>query len=166
MSSSRGLAAKPLPFTAEPSSRIADLEASRIREVANAGLGRKDVLAFWFGESDQPTPAFICEAAMAALRDGRTFYTQNMGIPELREAIAIAPSTMISITAMGVSQARILFCSAVAPVRNGDACAAAMAGSSSPGSSSAGSSSAGSSRSVGRGARRFQLGSLTYITLP
>ena len=28
---------------------IASLPASRIREVANAGLGRPDVLAFWFG---------------------------------------------------------------------------------------------------------------------
>jgi hypothetical protein len=28
-----------------------------IREVANAGLGRSDVLAFWFGESDEVTPA-------------------------------------------------------------------------------------------------------------
>ena len=28
---------------------IQNLEASKIREVANAGLGRSDVLAFWFG---------------------------------------------------------------------------------------------------------------------
>ena len=28
---------------------IARLPASKIREVANAGLGRDDVLAFWFG---------------------------------------------------------------------------------------------------------------------
>ena len=36
---------------------IADLPTSKIREVANAGLGRNDVLAFWFGESDEATPA-------------------------------------------------------------------------------------------------------------
>ena len=36
---------------------IHNLEASKIREVANAGLGRSDVLAFWFGESDEVTPA-------------------------------------------------------------------------------------------------------------
>src|SRR5260221_406925 len=35
---------------------IAELPASQIREVANAGLGRSDVLAFWFGESDEHTP--------------------------------------------------------------------------------------------------------------
>jgi hypothetical protein len=31
---------------------VMDLDESRIREVANAGMGRPDVLAFWFGESD------------------------------------------------------------------------------------------------------------------
>jgi hypothetical protein len=35
---------------------IETLGASRIREVANAGIGRDDVLAFWFGESDEVTP--------------------------------------------------------------------------------------------------------------
>ena len=35
---------------------ILDLQASRIRDVANAGLGRSDVLAFWFGESDVSAP--------------------------------------------------------------------------------------------------------------
>ena len=36
---------------------------AQIREVANAGLGRSDVLAFWFGESDEVTPEPIREAA-------------------------------------------------------------------------------------------------------
>jgi hypothetical protein len=35
---------------------ILNLEESKIREVANAGMGRADVLAFWFGESDEVTP--------------------------------------------------------------------------------------------------------------
>ena len=38
---------------------IAGLADSKIREIADVGMGRPDVLAFWFGESDQPTPAFI-----------------------------------------------------------------------------------------------------------
>ncbi|MBS0316990.1 MAG: pyridoxal phosphate-dependent aminotransferase, partial [Proteobacteria bacterium] len=38
---------------------IQNLEASKIREVANAGLGRADLLAFWFGESDEVTPEVI-----------------------------------------------------------------------------------------------------------
>jgi aspartate/methionine/tyrosine aminotransferase len=63
------------------------MPASRIREVANAGLGRDDVLKFWFGEGDQVTPAFIREAAKAALDAGETFYNHNLGLIELRVAV-------------------------------------------------------------------------------
>ncbi|MBX3606060.1 MAG: pyridoxal phosphate-dependent aminotransferase [Piscinibacter sp.] len=67
---------------------IAGLPGSKIREVANAGLGRSDVLAFWFGESDEVTPDFVREAAAASIAAGETFYAHNLGLPELREAIA------------------------------------------------------------------------------
>lgn len=67
---------------------IDELPGSKIREVANAGLGRDDVLAFWFGESDEPTPAFIREAAVASINHGETFYAHNLGLPELREALS------------------------------------------------------------------------------
>ncbi|ODS92806.1 MAG: aspartate aminotransferase [Comamonas sp. SCN 65-56] len=69
-------------------SAILELEASKIREVANVGMGRADVLPFWFGESDEATPEVIRAAAIASLQAGETFYAHNMGIPELREAIA------------------------------------------------------------------------------
>ena len=59
-----------------------------IRQVANAGMGRPDVLKFWFGESDEATPSFIRDAAIASLQQGETFYAHNLGLPELREAIA------------------------------------------------------------------------------
>ncbi|MDM0046435.1 pyridoxal phosphate-dependent aminotransferase [Variovorax dokdonensis] len=67
---------------------ISNLEASRIREVANAGIGRTDVLAFWFGESDEVTPDFIRQAALDSLAKGETFYAHNLGLPELRDAVA------------------------------------------------------------------------------
>lgn len=67
---------------------IHQLQESKIREVANAGLGRSDVLAFWFGESDEVTPEFIRQAAIESLQRGETFYAHNLGLPELREAIA------------------------------------------------------------------------------
>ena len=35
------------------------LAASRIRELYNEGVGRPDVLPFWVGEPDEPTPEFI-----------------------------------------------------------------------------------------------------------
>lgn len=75
-------------------SAIQNLEESKIREVANAGMGRGDVLAFWFGESDEVTPDFIREAAIASLRAGETFYAHNLGLPELREAIAAYTSAL------------------------------------------------------------------------
>jgi aspartate/methionine/tyrosine aminotransferase len=64
------------------------LPGSKIREVANAGLGRTDVLPFWFGESDEVTPSAIREAAAASLQAGETFYSHNLGLPELREGLA------------------------------------------------------------------------------
>ena len=67
---------------------VLNLEESMIRQVANAGMGRSDVLKFWFGESDEVTPQFIRDAATASLQRGETFYAHNLGLPELREAIA------------------------------------------------------------------------------
>ena len=90
---------------------IHNLEASKIREVANAGMGRDDVLAFWFGESDEVTPEVIRQSAIASLQRGETFYSHNLGLPELREAIARYTSALhpavepsrIAVTSGGVS---------------------------------------------------------------
>ena len=90
---------------------IQNLEESKIREVANAGMGRSDVLAFWFGESDEVTPDFIRQAAIESLQQGETFYTHNLGMPELREAVATYTSGLhrrvgsdrIAITSGGVN---------------------------------------------------------------
>ena len=51
----------------EARATVRALSVSRIREIANAGMDRQDVLAFWFGESDQPTPEFIRDAAAGNL---------------------------------------------------------------------------------------------------
>ena len=69
---------------------IQHLEESKIREVANLGMGRSDVLAFWFGESDEVTPDFIRQAAIDSLQLGETFYCHNLGLSVLREAVAEA----------------------------------------------------------------------------
>lgn len=66
---------------------IRSLEPNGIGRVALLGLGDKDLIPLWFGESDLVTPAFIREAAKRALDDGRTFYTNARGIPGLREAL-------------------------------------------------------------------------------
>ena len=90
---------------------IRQLPGSKIREVANAGLGRSDVLAFWFGEGDDVTPAFVRDAAIASLGQGETFYSHNLGLPELREALAAYASALhrplaperIAVTSSGVN---------------------------------------------------------------
>ncbi len=93
------------------------LPASKIREVGNAGMGLDDVIGLWYGEPDLPTPAFICDAAAKALADGRTFYTENHGIPELREALSDYMSGLyaqpvgterISVTASGMSAVNLV----------------------------------------------------------
>jgi len=63
------------------------LSASKIRELFNAGLGRTDILPFWVGEPDEPTPEFIRKAGTDSIAAGETFYTHNLGIPEIREAL-------------------------------------------------------------------------------
>jgi len=97
------------PLTAR--SAVTALVASQIREVANAGMGDPAILPFWFGEPDEVTPAFIRDAATASLARGETFYTENLGLPELRETIAAYVSRLhrpttgdeIAVTASGMS---------------------------------------------------------------
>src|SRR5262245_19304119 len=64
------------------------LRGSRIRDIVNAGMGRSDIVAFWLGEPDEVTPDFVREAGIASLENGDTFYSHNLGIPELRDALA------------------------------------------------------------------------------
>jgi len=75
-------------FPTQARHAVRSLSSSQIREVANSAMGREDVLPFWFGETDQPTAAFIRDAAMKSLSAGETFYAQNLGRPYLRKAIA------------------------------------------------------------------------------
>jgi aspartate/methionine/tyrosine aminotransferase len=85
---------------------------SRIREIADVAFNMKDVLRLQFGESDMPTPQFIKDAAAQAMNEGYTFYSENAGLPGLREAIAakysqlhnvtVNPMTELVVTASGV----------------------------------------------------------------
>jgi len=70
------------------------LEESLIRKVAENNIGRDDVIPLWFGEPDLPTPEFIKEAAIQALRDDHVFYTQNRGIPPLLDALSTYASRL------------------------------------------------------------------------
>ena len=68
---------------------VRSLATSKIRELFNSGLGRTDILPFWVGEPDEPTPEIIRRAGMDSIAAGETFYTHNLGIPEIREALSV-----------------------------------------------------------------------------
>jgi aspartate/methionine/tyrosine aminotransferase len=99
------------------------LAPSLIREVANEGMDDPDVLAFWFGEPDEVTPAFIRDAGAASIARGETFYTQNFGIPPLRDAIAAYLGALhrataadnVAVTASGMSALMLTVEALVAP---------------------------------------------------
>ncbi|WP_277970924.1 pyridoxal phosphate-dependent aminotransferase [Sphingomonas echinoides] len=57
---------------------------SRVQELKRAGV---DVIGLGAGEPDFDTPDFVKEAAIKAIRDGQTKYTNVDGTPELKAAI-------------------------------------------------------------------------------
>src|SRR5437868_5277462 len=93
-------------------SSVENVPRSRIRELAEIAMSMDGVLRLYFGESNLPTPDYIKRAAVQALQDGYTFYTENAGLPSLRQAIAdnyqrlhavkLDPASEIVVTASGV----------------------------------------------------------------
>lgn len=74
-----------------------DYLAPLVREMQPSGIrkffdlvseSKEDIISLGVGEPDFSTPWHVREAAVYALERGRTKYTPNSGIPELREAIA------------------------------------------------------------------------------
>lgn len=63
------------------------LRQNGITRVAVPRLGDPSVIPLWFGEGDAVTADAIRDAAKAALDEGKTFYGNPRGRPELREAI-------------------------------------------------------------------------------
>ena len=74
-----------------PSAALARIKPSptlaittRVQELKRAGV---DVIGLGAGEPDFDTPDFVKEAAIKAIRDGQTKYTNVDGTPELKAAI-------------------------------------------------------------------------------
>jgi aspartate/methionine/tyrosine aminotransferase len=98
-----------MPTIASSAERVPQ---SRIRELADIAMKMDDVLKLYFGESNVPTPQYIKRAAARALEEGYTFYTENAGLPGLREDLAdyyrrvqdvdLDPRSEIIVTASGV----------------------------------------------------------------
>ena len=103
---------------------IETLEDSPIVDVWRLGYGRPEVIGMFAGEPDVPTPAFICDAAARAMAEGRTFYTPNRGIPELREALVaylnglygtVLGESRVALTGSGMSAVMLVAQAMAAP---------------------------------------------------
>ncbi|HTR41330.1 MAG TPA: aminotransferase class I/II-fold pyridoxal phosphate-dependent enzyme [Pseudomonadales bacterium] len=101
---------------------VAGLPKSGIRDFFDIVARMKDAISLGVGEPDFDTPWHIREAGIYALEKGKTHYTSNLGLIELRRAInkyvekhfsvAYAPENEILIT-VGVSEALDLACRAL-----------------------------------------------------
>jgi aspartate/methionine/tyrosine aminotransferase len=72
--------------------RVANIEPFRVMEMVKAAAamtrGGIDVISMSVGEPDFTAPEMVAQAAMDAIRGGATQYTESLGLPALREAIA------------------------------------------------------------------------------
>lgn len=68
--------------------QIKDLRTENIADLAVKASRLEGVIPLWYGEGDMVTPAFIREAAKAAIDDGQTFYVPDMrGTARLKTAL-------------------------------------------------------------------------------
>lgn len=68
---------------------VQDLPAENIADLAVRARQIGDVIPLWYGEGDLVTPAFVRDAAKAALDEGQTFYIPDMrGLPALSAALS------------------------------------------------------------------------------
>lgn len=70
------------------SDRAVALKPSGIRKFFDLVDEMKDVVALTIGQPDFVTPWHIREAGIESLENGKTYYTSNYGLPELREEIS------------------------------------------------------------------------------
>lgn len=101
---------------------VVNLPKSGIRDFFDIVAQMKDAISLGVGEPDFDTPWHIREAAIYALEKGKTHYTSNLGLIELRRAISKYVETNFSVTyvpeneiiiTVGVSEALDLACRAL-----------------------------------------------------
>ena len=66
---------------------VVDLKKSGIRKFFDLLDGRRDVIGLTVGQPDFITPWHIREAGIESLQKGKTYYTSNSGMPELRTEV-------------------------------------------------------------------------------
>lgn len=67
---------------------VREMPPSGIRKFFDLIDGQKDIISLGVGEPDFVTPKAVRDACIRSLEQGRTTYTHNAGLPELREVIA------------------------------------------------------------------------------
>lgn len=67
---------------------VTEIEPSGIRKFFDVASEMKDVISLGVGEPDFDTPWHIREEGIYSLEKGKTFYTSNSGLTELRREIA------------------------------------------------------------------------------
>ncbi len=77
-----------IDYTKVVSETVRNIKPSGIRRYFDMTATMKDVISLGVGEPDFPTPTKIREAAIQSLRDGKTKYTANIGLYELRLEIS------------------------------------------------------------------------------
>jgi aminotransferase len=82
------LATPSLDLQSRLSERVRTVPPSGIRRFFEIAATMKDVISLGIGEPDFVSPQPIIDGAVASLRQGRTGYTANAGLVELRELIA------------------------------------------------------------------------------
>lgn len=75
-------------MTLQPNDRVAEVPESGIRKFFELAEERDDVISLGVGEPDFSTPWAARSAAIHSLEAGRTSYTSNRGMAELRELIS------------------------------------------------------------------------------
>jgi len=75
-------------MTLQPNDRVAGVPESGIRKFFELAEERDDVISLGVGEPDFSTPWAARSAAIHSLEEGRTSYTSNRGIADLRELIS------------------------------------------------------------------------------
>ena len=70
------------------SDKIKNIKPSGIRKFFDIANKIEDCISLGVGEPDFETPWHITEEGIFSLEQGRTFYTSNQGLPELREEIS------------------------------------------------------------------------------
>ena len=75
-------------MTKELSKKVINIKPSGIRKFFDLVTEIKDVISLGVGEPDFDTPWHIRDEGIYALEKGRTFYTANSGLKELRQEIS------------------------------------------------------------------------------